>query len=284
MAKDRLSMRKFKEVLRLKYDHQLTNRKIAKSCAMSHVTVGKYLTWPKRPGSPGRCPTISMTGSSNSAFTRKSSGLLPTNRPCRHGVPVQGTQKEARHLAAAVVRIQAGQSGRLPVQLFLRTVSKWRKGLDISLRQEHLAGEKAVYRLCRTDGSHHLIRKPERSILRPRFLSPPWVPATTATPKPPHPRRCPTGSNPTSAPWSSSAASPDPGSRQSEKRGHPSLPLRTGRQSHLPGSGPALWHHGHSRPARKTQRQGQGGKSSVLIVERWILAALRNHRFFSWQN
>ena len=36
-------MRKFKEVLRLKYDHHLTNRKIAKSCAMSHVTVGKYL-------------------------------------------------------------------------------------------------------------------------------------------------------------------------------------------------------------------------------------------------
>ena len=54
MAKDRLSMRKFKEVLRLKFDHHLTNRKIAKSCALSHVTVGKYLelarqagiTWP----------------------------------------------------------------------------------------------------------------------------------------------------------------------------------------------------------------------------------------------
>ena len=54
MAKDRLSMRKFKEVLRLKYDHHLTHRKIAKSCAISHVTVGKYLdlaeqagiTWP----------------------------------------------------------------------------------------------------------------------------------------------------------------------------------------------------------------------------------------------
>lgn len=54
MAKDRLSMRKFKVVLRLKYDHHLTNRKIAESCAISHVTVGKYLelarhaaiTWP----------------------------------------------------------------------------------------------------------------------------------------------------------------------------------------------------------------------------------------------
>jgi len=48
MAKDRLSMRKFKEVLRFKYEHELTNRKIAKSCAMSHVTVGKYLTLAKK--------------------------------------------------------------------------------------------------------------------------------------------------------------------------------------------------------------------------------------------
>jgi len=43
MAKERLSMRKFKEVLRLKFESDLSNRQIAKSCATSHVTVGKYL-------------------------------------------------------------------------------------------------------------------------------------------------------------------------------------------------------------------------------------------------
>ncbi|MBL0716297.1 MAG: hypothetical protein JJV98_21670 [Desulfosarcina sp.] len=43
-------MRKFKEVLRLKFDHQLTNRKIAQSCAISHATVGKYLDLAKRAG------------------------------------------------------------------------------------------------------------------------------------------------------------------------------------------------------------------------------------------
>lgn len=36
-------MRTFKEVLRLKFDHHLTHRKIAKSCAICHVTVAKYL-------------------------------------------------------------------------------------------------------------------------------------------------------------------------------------------------------------------------------------------------
>ena len=56
MAKDRLSMRQFKEVLRLKYEHELTNRKIAKSRAMSHVIVGKYLTLAEKAGITGPLP------------------------------------------------------------------------------------------------------------------------------------------------------------------------------------------------------------------------------------
>ena len=43
-------MRKFKEVLRLKFDQGLSNRQIAKSCAISHVTVAKYLDLAKRAG------------------------------------------------------------------------------------------------------------------------------------------------------------------------------------------------------------------------------------------
>ena len=40
----------------------------------------------------------------------------------------EGMLKEARHLAVALVRIQAGQPRRVPVQLLLRTVSKVAKG------------------------------------------------------------------------------------------------------------------------------------------------------------
>ncbi len=43
MTKEKLYMRKFKEVIRLKFDCHLSNRQIAKSCSISHVTVGKYL-------------------------------------------------------------------------------------------------------------------------------------------------------------------------------------------------------------------------------------------------
>ena len=54
MANRRLSMRKTKEILRLKYEFGLSNRKIARSCSISPDTVGKVLlraeqagiTWP----------------------------------------------------------------------------------------------------------------------------------------------------------------------------------------------------------------------------------------------
>jgi len=44
MAKDRLSMRKIKEILRLKWGYKLSNRQIAESCSISHSTVADYLT------------------------------------------------------------------------------------------------------------------------------------------------------------------------------------------------------------------------------------------------
>jgi len=40
---ERLSMRKIKEVLRLKLEQGLTNRAIARSCSIGRATVGEYL-------------------------------------------------------------------------------------------------------------------------------------------------------------------------------------------------------------------------------------------------
>jgi len=43
MTQERLSMRKIKEVLRLKWDKGLSNRAIARSCRISHSTVSEYV-------------------------------------------------------------------------------------------------------------------------------------------------------------------------------------------------------------------------------------------------
>ena len=43
MAQRRLSMRKIKEILRLKYEAKLTNRQIAQSCKLARSTIATYL-------------------------------------------------------------------------------------------------------------------------------------------------------------------------------------------------------------------------------------------------
>jgi len=43
MAKQRLSMRKIREVLRLKFDCALSGHRIAQSCQISRSTVADYL-------------------------------------------------------------------------------------------------------------------------------------------------------------------------------------------------------------------------------------------------
>ena len=43
MPKKRISMRKIKEVLRLKYEAGLTYDAIGRSCNIGHTTVGEYL-------------------------------------------------------------------------------------------------------------------------------------------------------------------------------------------------------------------------------------------------
>jgi DNA-binding transcriptional regulator LsrR (DeoR family) len=57
MAKERLSMRKIKEVFRLHFEHQQSARQIAKSCNIARSTIQEYLhraqlaeiTWPLSP-------------------------------------------------------------------------------------------------------------------------------------------------------------------------------------------------------------------------------------------
>ena len=44
MARKRLTMKKIKEVIRLKYEAGLSNRAIAGACKISNSTVGDYLT------------------------------------------------------------------------------------------------------------------------------------------------------------------------------------------------------------------------------------------------
>ena len=50
MAQERLTMRKIREILRLKYEAKLSNRAIADACKVSNSTVGEYLKRAKAAG------------------------------------------------------------------------------------------------------------------------------------------------------------------------------------------------------------------------------------------
>src|SRR5665811_300743 len=143
MAKDRLSMRKFKEVLRLKYDHHLTNRKIAKSCAISHVTVGKYLdlancagiSWPL----PDDIDDTQLEHRLYSNVPRQASGK-PAMPPMEY--LFKELKKKRVTLQLLWHEYKKGSPDGYQYSHFCELYNRWRKHLDVSLRQEHLAGEK----------------------------------------------------------------------------------------------------------------------------------------------
>jgi len=56
MAKERLSVRKIKEVLRLRFEHQQSARQIAKSCDIARSTVKEYLDRVQKTGIPWPLP------------------------------------------------------------------------------------------------------------------------------------------------------------------------------------------------------------------------------------
>ena len=120
MAKDRLSMRKFKEVLRLKFDHQLTNRKIAKSCAISHVTVGKYLDLAKQAGITWPLPDdIDDSQLEQRLYAKVARPAL--GKPIMPSMEYLFKELKKKHVTLQLLwyEYKTGQPGRLSVQLFL---------------------------------------------------------------------------------------------------------------------------------------------------------------------
>ena len=63
MPGKRLSMRKIKQVLRLKFDCKLSNQAVATSCGISRTTVREYVQRAERAGLswPRNWPTVSWS-------------------------------------------------------------------------------------------------------------------------------------------------------------------------------------------------------------------------------
>jgi transposase len=142
MAKRRLSMRKIIEVLRLHSEQRMSIRQTAKSCSVAHSTAREYLdraqqaglTWPL-------APDLDNTALEAVLFPERS---CPADR---RGMPqMDYLYKEMKRKGVTLQLLwyeyrQTNPEGYQYSQ-FCHHYRQWTKKLDVTLRQEHRAGEK----------------------------------------------------------------------------------------------------------------------------------------------
>jgi transposase len=136
-------MRKIKEVLRLKFDNQLSKRQIAQSCSIAHSTVSEYLRRFRRASLNWPLPEeIDDNQLEQLLFPRPQIGS-PHRRPQpdwsyihqqlrRKGVTLMLLWQEYKEL----------YPNGYQTSQFCHLYRQWAKQLDPVMRQEHRAGEK----------------------------------------------------------------------------------------------------------------------------------------------
>lgn len=141
MPRERLSMRKIREVLRLKYDRGLCCREIASACSMGRTTVSEYLERARRAGiawpvdlSDEELEGLLFPGAA------ASSGAM---RPSPEWAEIQ---RELRKKGVTLKLLWQEYKGSRPegyqYTQFCALYGAWLAGCDPVMRQSHKAGEK----------------------------------------------------------------------------------------------------------------------------------------------
>jgi transposase len=136
-------MRKIKEVLRLKWEQKLSNRQIAKSCSISHSTVREYIDRARLADLPWPLdPCLDDTVLEERLFPVKPP--IPSSQ--RSMPPMDEIYRELKRKGVTLQLLwyeykQANPDGYQYSQ-FCNLFRQWEKNLDVTLRQEHRAGEK----------------------------------------------------------------------------------------------------------------------------------------------
>jgi transposase len=141
----RLSMRKLKEVLRLRYELGLGQRQIARSCSIGHGTVYEYLkraqaagvTWPLPEGWDDRQLEEALFGPT----PRR---VYENRKPTPDFARLHEELQRHPHLTLQLAWEEYGQvhPDGYGYSRFCELYQQWRQQLDVVLRQEHKAGEK----------------------------------------------------------------------------------------------------------------------------------------------
>lgn len=137
-------MRKIREVLRLKFELGFANRQIARSCSINHSTVADYLYRAKAAGIGWPLPDgLDEAGLERQLF----SAVVPRlgqPRPTPNWAATHEELHRHKHVTLQLLWQEFKQSYPNGYQYsrFCELYQQWARKLDLALRQEHRAGEK----------------------------------------------------------------------------------------------------------------------------------------------
>ena len=142
MPAERLTMRKIRELLRLKFDFKLSNRKIANSCSMVHSTVGDYIRRFKSSGLQWPLPDDLDDSTLEQMLFKQPQIAHPDKRPLPDWTYIH---KELRRKAVTLMLLWQEYKEQYPDGLqysqFCQRYRDWAQTIDPVMRLEHRAGE-----------------------------------------------------------------------------------------------------------------------------------------------
>jgi len=281
VAAERLSMRTIKEVLRLKWEKRFSNKQISQSCNIARSTIRDYVARAERGGLGWPLPPDLDDG--------RLEALLFSSPPARESSEHRGPldmayihkelARKSMTLRLLWLEYKAANPDGYQYSQFCFHYHQWRDKLDVSLRQNHRAGEKMFVDYA---GQTILVTDQATGETRDAYLFLATLGASSYT-----------------FAWASFSQEL-PSWIEANVRalsffgGVPEIivpdNLKTGVTKpcyYEPDINPTYHqmacHYGTVViPARKFKPKDKAKvESAVLLAERWILAALRNHTFFS---
>ena len=143
MAAERLSMRTIKEVLRLKWEKKFFNQQISQSCNIARSTIRGYLARAQNAGLSWPLPSDLDDGSLEAIMFPPA----PTKAPDKGGLPaMESIRKELNRKGVTLyllwLEYKAANPDGYQYSQFCLRYRQWTGKLDVCLRQTHRAGEK----------------------------------------------------------------------------------------------------------------------------------------------
>ena len=147
MTQERLSMRKTREVLRLKHEHHLTAREIARSCGIAPSTVVTYLARAAEAGLTWPLPAdLTDEALETRLFHRPLEELAVRPRPLPDYAAIDEELRRHRRLNLTLDLLWQEYKEQHPdgyqYTQFVAHYHRWRQKREVCLRQTHRYGEK----------------------------------------------------------------------------------------------------------------------------------------------